>query len=118
MALARSPAEQVLAEERGEDVREASEVREHRLEATSAETGLSEAVVGRAPLGVREHLVRLRDLPEPELGVRLAGHVGVELARERPERPLDVRIARVPGNAEQLVVVALGRRHGTGQTSS
>ena len=91
---ARSAAEEVLAEERGEDVREAAEVREHRLEAASAEAGLSEAVVGRAPLGVGEHLVRLRDLPEPRFGVRLAGDVGMELARERPERALDLCVAR------------------------
>ena len=48
--------------------------------------GVAEAVVGLPALGIREHLVRLGDGAESELGVGLLAHVGVELARQPPER--------------------------------
>ena len=51
------------------------------------------AVVRRPPLRVGEHLVRLRGLAEPLLRVRLLAHVRVELARELPERALDLGVA-------------------------
>jgi hypothetical protein len=72
-----------------------------------------EAVVELAPLGVREHLVRLDDLAEALLGVGRLGDVGVQLAREPAKRALDVVAARVARDAEELVIVALG-----GQLSS
>jgi hypothetical protein len=103
-------AEESLAEERCEDVREAPEVR-HRSEPAAAHSRVSEAVVQLAALGVGEHLVRLRDRAEPRTGVRVVAHVGMELTRETPEGALDLRVARVAGDAEQLVVVLLGRRH-------
>ena len=103
-------AEERLAEERGEHVREAAEVRVHRREA-AADSRMAEPVVRAAPLRVREHLVRLRDGAEPPVGVRLVADVGVELARKTAERPLDLRVARVARDSEELVVVLLGRRH-------
>ena len=45
-------------------------MREARLEAAAPEPRVPEAVVGRAALGVGEHLVRLGDLAEALLGVR------------------------------------------------
>ena len=45
MAPRRSPAEEVLAEERGEDVGEVAEMREARLEASPPEAGMTETVV-------------------------------------------------------------------------
>ena len=105
------PAEQVLAEERGEDVREAAEVHEVRLKASAAQPRMAVAVVDLAPVAVGEHLVRLGHLPEPKLGVRCARDVGMELARQRAERPLDLGVARAPRDTEHLVVVALRRRH-------
>ena len=44
-------------------------------------------------------------------GVGVLADVRVELARELPERPLDLVVARVAPDAEQGVVVVLGRRH-------
>ena len=62
-------------------------------------------------LGVRQHLVRLDDLLESLVRVRRVRDVRVELAGEPAERLLDRRLVRVPRDAEQLVVVAPGRRH-------
>ena len=55
---------------------------------------LAVAVIQRPTLGVGEHLVRLGDLAEPALRVRLARNVGMQLTRERPERLLDLGVAR------------------------
>ena len=110
-AAAPADAEQVVAEERGEEVGEAAEVERARLEAAAAQARVAEAVVELARLGVREHLVRLDDLAEALLGVRRLGDVGMQLAREPAEGALDLVGARVARDAEQLVVVALGRRH-------
>ena len=88
------PAEEIVSEERCEDVRETSEVGEDRLEATPREAGLPEAVVRRTALGVGQHLERLGDVSEPPLRVGLGGDVGVQLARERAERALDLGVAR------------------------
>ena len=107
----RRPTEERLAEERGEDVREAAEVGVHGRETAAAEARVPEAVVRPPTLRVGEHLVRLGDGPEPQLRVRLLAHVRVELARQIPERALDLGVARVPRDAEQLVVVLLRRRH-------
>ena len=87
-------AEEIVSEERCEDVRETPEVGEDRLEATSCEARLPEAVVGRSALGVGQHLERLGDVSEPPLRVGLGGDIGVELARERAERALDLGVAR------------------------
>ena len=111
---ARAAAEQRLAEERGEDVGEAAEVGVHRRVAAASEPGVAEAVVRRPPLGIGQHLVRLGDGAEAELRVGCLADVRVELAGELPERPLDLVVAGVPGDAEQLVVVLLRRRHQTG----
>src|SRR5205814_1716842 len=101
-------AEEVVSEERREEVGEAAEIERARLEAAAAQTGVAEAVVELAPLGVREHLVRLHDLPETVFGVGRVGDVRMELAREPPERSLDVVGARVAADAQELVVVPLG----------
>ncbi len=45
MAPRRSPAEEILSEERGEDIREVAEMREARLEASPSQARVSEAVV-------------------------------------------------------------------------
>jgi len=69
---------------------------------------VAEAVVELASLGVREHLVRLDDLPETVFGVGRVGDVRMELTREPPERPLDVVGARIATDAQELVVIPLG----------
>jgi hypothetical protein len=79
---------------------------------------MPEAVVRPPALGIGEHLVRLRDGAEPKRRVGRLAHVGVELARKPTERSLDVGVARVPRDAEQLVVVLLGRRHHAGPYTS
>ena len=81
------------------------------LEAAAAQAGVAVAVVQRARLALREHLVRLDDLLEARLGVGLVGDVGMELAREAAERLLDLGVVGAARDAEQLVVVAVGRRH-------
>ena len=91
---ARAAAEEVVAEERGEEIAEAADVEVRRREAAGAEPGVAVAVVERAPLGVREHLVRLGHLAEADLRLRLARDVGMQLAREPPERLLDRRRRR------------------------
>ena len=83
--------EERLAEERCEDVREAAEVRIHRRKPTAAQAGVAEPVVGLPALGIRQHLVRLGNGTESELGVGLLADIGMELAREPPESRLDLR---------------------------
>src|SRR5581483_8516815 len=111
VGAARAAAEEVVAEERGEEIREAAEVEMPRLEAAAPQAGVAVAVVELTRLRLREHLVGFDDLAEALLGVRRSRHVGVELARERAERLLDLALARVAPDAEKLVVVALGRCH-------
>jgi hypothetical protein len=103
--------EEVVAEEGGEDVREAAEVEVPRLEAAAAQAGVAEPVVELAALRVGEHLVGLCDLPEPLLRVREPADVGMQLAREPPERALDLLLGGRARQTEDLVVVAFGRRH-------
>ena len=69
------------------------------------------AVVQPPRLGVREHLVRLGDRAEALLGVGLLRDVGMQLAGEPPERLLDLCIVGAALDAENLVQVALDRRH-------
>ena len=101
----------LVAEEGGEEVGEVSEVDMARLEAAAAQACVAVAVVQRARLALREHLVCLDDLLEARLGVRRLGDVGMELTREAAKRLLDLRIGRGSADAEELVVVATGRRH-------
>src|SRR3954447_8038250 len=101
----------VVAEEGREEVGEVAEVDVSALEAAASQSRMAVAVVKVAGLRVREHLVGLDHLAEPLLGVRRVGHVGMELARELPESPLDVRLARLTRDPEQLVVVAVSRGH-------
>src|SRR5439155_8775342 len=107
-----SDAEEVVAEEGGEEIREAAESERARLEAAAAQSGVAEAVVELAALGVGEDLVGLDDLTETVLRVGGVGDVGMELSREPPQGALDVVGACVTCDAQQLVVVTLGRRHG------
>ena len=85
-------AEDVLAEEDREDVAEAREVEVGRPEPAGPQALVAEAVVELARLRLREHLVGLGGLPEALLGVRVLGDVGVQLAREPPERLLDLAL--------------------------
>ena len=111
--LAPAPAGGRPAEERLEDVAEAAEVR--AIEATShvepAESSVAVAVVGRALLGIRQHLVRLAGLLEAHLRPVLLIAVRVVLHRQAPEGLLDVLRRGVPGHPQHLVVVALRRSH-------
>ena len=65
----------------------------------------AERIVGRAFLGVAQHLVGFADLLEPRLGVLLFADVGVVLAREAAIRALDVVGRRIAGDAHDRVVV-------------
>jgi hypothetical protein len=60
-----------------------------------------------ALLRVGEHLVGLGDLLEALL--LLGVHVGVQLARQPAERPLDLVRGRVASDAEQLVETVVGQ---------
>jgi len=104
-------AEDVVAEERREEIAQTAHVELRRLEAAGAKPGVPVAVVEGARLGARQHLVRLRHLAKAQLGLRLRRHVRVQLPGEATECLLDRRVVRVAGDAEQLVVVAVGRRH-------
>ncbi len=103
--------EQIVAEEGGEDVREAPEVERGRPEAAASQACVAEAVVELSRLGAREHLVGFDGLLEALLGVGRLGDVGVQLPRETAERLLDLGLARVTPNAENLVVVTFSRCH-------
>ena len=108
---ARGLTEERLAEERAEDVREVPEVEVGRGEAAAAEPFAPEAVVGRAPFRVGEHLVRLRSLAEALLRVGRRRDVRMELACELAEGALDLAVLGSAVDPEDLVVVALSRRH-------
>ncbi len=109
--LRRAPgaaAEDVVAEERREEVAEAAHVEVRRREPAGAKARVAVAVVERAAFGAREHLVGLGHLAEADLGLGLARDVGMELARQPAKRLLDRRVVGVARDAEQLVVVAVG----------
>ena len=106
-AAAERAAETAAAEERLEDVGHRAEALEVRRVAAAAQALVAVAVVGRAPLGVGQDLVGLGGLLELLLGVRVvAVDVGVQLAREPAERLLDLGLAGVARDAEDVVVVA------------
>jgi hypothetical protein len=84
------------------------------VDARAVDAGVPELVVARLGVRASEDLVGLRGLLERGLGVlvpRVA--VRMELEGELAVRLLDVLLGRVPGNPEDLVVVASsgGRRH-------
>ncbi len=110
-----SPTEQVVAEKGGEQIREAAQVERGRLEAAAAQPRVAEAVVELAPLRVGEDLVGLDDFAKPVVGIRLFGHVRMQLTREASKCALDLVGARRARHAEKLVVVALSRGHGPAQ---
>ena len=110
-AAARGLTEERLAEEGTEDVREVPEVEVRRREAASAQALVTEPVVGRPAVGIGEHLVGLGRLAEALLRVGRGRDIGMDLARELPEGALDVGVARVAPDPENLVVVPLCRGH-------
>jgi hypothetical protein len=69
------------------------------------------AVVELPRLRLRQNLVGLDDLAETLVRVRRLGDVGMKLAGEAAEGALDLALARAARDPEQLVVVAVGRRH-------
>ena len=103
-------AEELVAEEHREDVRQVAEV--GRVEAAGAQALVAEAVVQVAGLALGEDLVGLCRLPEALLRLRVVVDVGMELTREPAERGLDRLLVRAARNAEDLVVVAPGGCHG------
>ena len=110
--LRAAAAEEIVAEEGGEEVGDVGEVAGARVEAAAPQPGVAVAVVELAGLLLGEHLVGLDDELEALLRLRMVGDVRVELAREGAERLLDLgRRSRCAEIAEELVVVAFGRRH-------
>ena len=89
------------AEERLEDVLEA----EATAHPAAGGGRVAAHVVGAALLRVRQDLVGAGHVLELVLGLR-TGDVRVELAREPAVRLLDLVLAGVPGDAEDLVVVS------------
>jgi hypothetical protein len=106
-----SDADELDAEELREEDREVAEDERSGREAAAAQAGVPVAVLELACLRVREHLGRLGDLTEPLARVGCLRDVRVELAREAPEGDLDLLVAGRTRDAQQFVVVALGRRH-------
>src|SRR4029077_14982736 len=96
-------AEQVVAEERREEVADVAEVEMSRREPARAKTGVAVAIVELTRLGVREHLIGLGDLAEANLGISLLRDVGMEATREHPKCLLDLLVGGGARNAEQLV---------------
>src|SRR5690606_624518 len=97
-------------EETGEDVLEASAAgltAGARAEAGAA-AHLADLVVLLPGLLVGQHLVRLSDLLELRLGLRVTRIlVGMVLPRELPVRLLDLSVRRVRGDAQRLVEILL-----------
>ena len=102
-----------------ENVAEAEEVAEYVLDAAEAlraparagrrrrDTGVAEAVVARALLGVGEDGVSLGRLLELLLGLLVAGvFVRVVADGELAVGALNLRLVRAPAHAEDFVVVA------------
>jgi hypothetical protein len=106
-----SKPEQIVAEERREEIRQAAEVERGRPEAAAPEPRMPEAVVEVPSLRVGKNLVGLHHFAKAVLGIGLFRHVGVELPREPPESALDLVGARGSRHTKKLVVVAFGRRH-------
>ena len=106
-AAAERGVEAAGAEEGREEVGDRPEVAEVRGVAAAAQAFVAVGVVLLPAIGVRQHLVGLGRLLELGLGVRVVGvDVGVQLARQPPERLLDRRLVGVARDAEHLVVVA------------
>ena len=103
--------EEVVSEERSEQIGQIADIERRRPEAAAPQTGVTEAIVKLAPLGVRQHLVRLDDLAEALFGVRLLRDVGMELSCVPAKRTLDLVWTRVARDSEQLVIVVLGGGH-------
>ena len=101
------------AEERLEDVTEAAEVGtvEAASEVEALQSGVAEAVVRRALLGVRQDLVGLADFLEARFGAVVFVAVRVVLHRQPAERLLQVFWRGVAGDAQYLVVVFSDSRH-------
>ena len=99
------------AEQRAEQVVQEPHVHEALgVEALARDPFVPVAVVARAAILVREHLVGLGHVAEARLGVRRLGDVGMQLAGEPAKRLLDLAVARVAADAEELVVVLLRHR--------
>ena len=99
---------EAAAEERAEQVVQEREVHEALgVEALSGDGLVPVAVVARPPVLVGEHLVGLCDLAEALLGVRRLGDVRMQLPGQPAEGLLDLAVACVAADAEQLVVVLL-----------
>ncbi len=96
------------AEERIHDVAEVEGAAAVAATACRAER-IAAQVVHLALLGVAEHLVRGRDQLEPLLVLGIGVDVGMQLARQPPIGLLDLLRGRVPGHAQQGVVVGAHR---------
>ncbi len=110
-AATHAATEEVVAEERREEIADVTEIEMPWREAARAQSGVAVAIVELAGLAVREHLVGFGDLAEADFGIRLLGDVGMEAAREHAECLLDLLLVGVTRDAEQLVVVMVARRH-------
>src|SRR6266545_3606499 len=102
-------------EERVEDVAEAGEAGAEARVRAAAHARSAEHVVRLASLGIRQDLVRLVDLLEPDVRLGILADVGMPLLRQPAEGALDVGVGRTPHHAQDLVVVAL--RHHAGKST-
>ena len=95
------------AEERLEDVGERPERLKVGCVAAAAQSLVTKAIVGRAPVAVGEHLIGLSGLLELLLGRGVAAvHIRVQLTSKAAEGLLDIGLARVARYAEHRVVIA------------
>ena len=73
------------------------------------ESGMAEAVIGRALLWIAEALIGLVQFLEAGLGLRVAGMaIGMALHRRLAKGDLHLDFGRGAGNPENFVVIALG----------
>src|SRR5438094_2787944 len=79
------------------------------VESLIAPAAVAVPVVEQSRLTLREHRVRLGELPEPPLRLGRVGNVRMPIARLRTESSLDRLLIRVTRTAEHLVLVAVDR---------
>ena len=106
----RAPTGAASPEERVEQICNRAEPVEVGRVASGSQSFVAVAVIGRAPLGVRQDLVGLGRLLELLLGLRVVRvDVRVQLARELTKGLLDLLLGGVALDSEHLVGIARHR---------
>ena len=88
------------------------DVPEEVLGGEPLDTSEAARIVVRSLLGIGKHRIRRRNFFKALFGVRRFVAVRMILQRQRAKGVFDGLLVRVPGNAEDVIIVALFRCHG------